>query len=328
MNRRELITVLAATAVAPGPSLAQDAERKRRVGVLMNQRANDTLAQAKFGAFKEAFQDLGWTEGVNVSFEVRWGAPADDRFRKDAADLVALKPDVILASSGATMPAIMQATRTVPVVFVLVPDPVGSGFVESLARPGGNGTGFTLFDFGLSGKWLELLKELVPDLKRAAVLRDPIDPAGMGQFGAIRTAAELLGIEVLPVDAQDTAAIERNIKAFATTSKAGLIVTGSAPAGANRNLIITLANQLHLPAVYPFWFFAIGGGLISYGPDQINQYRRAAAYIDRILKGTSPAELPVQAPTRYELVVNMKTAKALGITVPPTLLARADEVIE
>jgi putative ABC transport system substrate-binding protein len=222
----------------------------------------------------------------------------------------------------------MQATRTVPIVFVLVPDPVGSGFVENLARPGGNATGFTPFEFGLSGKWLELLKELAPRVTRAAVLRDPVDPAGTGQFGAIRTAAALVGFEVRAVDVRDPVGIERSIEAFASAANGGLVVTGSTPAAAHRNLIITLAARYRLPAVYPYRFFATGGGLVSYGPNIVDQYRRAAGYVDRILKGEKPADLPVQAPARYELVINLKTANALALDVPPTLLARADEVIE
>jgi putative ABC transport system substrate-binding protein len=328
MKRRDFTTLLGVAAAWPLAARAQQGKRMRRIGVLMNQAANDQLWQERLNAFVQGLRQLGWTDGHNVTIEVRWGAPDPDRFRRDAAELVALKPDVMLAASGATMPAIMQATRTVPIVFVLVPDPVGSGFVESLARPGGNATGFTQFEFGLSGKWLELLKELAPRVTRAAILRDPIDPAGTGQFGAIRTAAASVGIEVRPVDVRDPAGIERSIEAFASVANGGLVITGSAPAGAHRNLIIALAARHRLPAVYPYRFFAAGGGLIAYGPDLIDQYRRAAGYVDRILKGEKPADLPVQAPTKYELVINLKTAKALGLTVPPTLLARADEVIE
>jgi putative ABC transport system substrate-binding protein len=238
----------------------------RRIGVLMNQAADDPFAQARLNAFMQGLRQLGWIEGSNVAIDVRWGTATPDRFRRDAAELVALKPDVVLATSGATMPAMMQAARTVPIVFVLVPDPVGSGFVESLARPGGNATGFTQFEFGLSGKWLELLKELAPRVTQAAILRDPDDPAGTGQFGALRTAAPSLGIEVRPIDVRDPAGIERSVKAFASAANGGLVVTGSAPAGANRNLIITLAAQYRLPAVYPYRVFATGGGLIAYGP--------------------------------------------------------------
>jgi putative ABC transport system substrate-binding protein len=263
-----------------------------------------------------------------VTIDVRWGAPVAERYRKDAAELVALKPEVLLAASGATMPALAQATRTIPIVFLLMPDPVGSGFVESLARPRGNITGFTPFEFGMSGKWLELLKEIAPRVTRAAVLRDPADPAGIGQFGALRTAAPAVGIEVHPIDVRDPAAIEYGIAALANTENAGLVVTGSTPAAAHRKLIIGLAASHRLPAVYPYRFYAAEGGLIAYGPDQLAQYREAASYVDRILKGEKPADLPVQAPTKYELVIDLKTAKALGLNVPPSLLARADEVIE
>jgi putative ABC transport system substrate-binding protein len=329
MKRRDFITWLGGAAAGwPLATRAQQAERVPRVGVLMNQAANNPLGQERFNAFVQGLRQLGWTDGHNVAIEVRWGAPDADRFRRDAAELVALQPAVMLAASGATMPAIMQATRTVPIVFVLVPDPVGSGFVENLARPGGNATGFTPFEFGLSGKWLELLKELAPRVTRAAVLRDPVDPAGTGQFGAIRTAAALVGFEVRAVDVRDPVGIERSIEAFASAANGGLVVTGSTPAAAHRNLIITLAARYRLPAVYPYRFFATGGGLVSYGPNIVDQYRRAAGYVDRILKGEKPADLPVQAPARYELVINLKTAKALGLTVPPTLLATADEVIE
>jgi putative ABC transport system substrate-binding protein len=277
MKRREFMTLLGGAAASwPLAARAQQGKRMRRIGVLMNQAANDQLWQERLNAFVQGLRQLGWTDGHNVAIEVRWGAPDPDRFRRDAVELVALKPDVMLAASGATMPAIMQATRTVPIVFVLVPDPVGSGFVESLARPGGNATGFTQFEFGLSGKWLELLKELAPRVTRAAILRDPIDPAGTGQFGAIRTAASSVGIEVRPVDVRDPAGIERSIKAFASVANGGLVITGSAPAGAHRNLIIALAARHRLPAVYPYRFFAADGGLIAYGPDLIDQYRRAA----------------------------------------------------
>jgi putative ABC transport system substrate-binding protein len=263
-----------------------------------------------------------------MTLDVRWGAPNAERYRKDAAALVAQKPEVILAASGATMPALAQATRTIPIVFLLMPDPVGSGFVESLARPGGNVTGFTPFEFGMSGKWLELLKELAPRVTRAAVLRDPADPAGIGQFGAIRTAAPVVGVEVHPVDVRDPAAIERGIAAVASTANGGMVVTGSTPSAGHRKLIIEHAARHRLPAVYPYRFFVADGGLIAYGPDQLAQYREAASYVDRILKGEKPADLPVQAPTKYELVINLKTAKVLGLAVPATVLARADAVIE
>ena len=273
-------------------------------------------------------QQLGWAERRNLTIDVRWGAPDAGRYRRDAGELVALKPEVLLAASGATMPALTEAARTTPIVFLLTPDPVGSGFVESLARPGGNVTGFTPFEFGMSGKWLELLKELAPRVTRAAILRDPVDPAGIGQFGAIRTAASALGIDVRPIDVRDPAAIERGIDAVASAPNVGVIVTGSTPAATHRNLIIALAARHGMPAIYPYRFYVTGGGLISYGPDQIDQYRQAAGYVDRILKGEKPADLPVQAPTKYELIINLRTAKALGLSVPPTLIARADEVVE
>ena len=271
---------------------------------------------------------MGWTDGRNVRIDIRWGAGDADRIRKYAAELVALAPDVILATGSAAVGPLLQATRTVPIVFVHVADPVGAGFVESLARPGGNATGFTTFEYGMSGKWLELLKEIAPGVTRAAVLRDPAIAAGIGQFGAIQSVAPSLGVEVSPVDVRDAGEIERAVAAFARAPNGGLIVTASALAIVHRDLIITLAARHKLPAVYFARYFVTGGGLISYGPDLVDQYRRAAGYVDRILKGEKPADLPVQAPTKYELVINLKTAKALGLDVPPTLLARADEVIE
>jgi putative tryptophan/tyrosine transport system substrate-binding protein len=329
MKRREFITLLGGAAAGwPLAARAQQTVRMRRIGVLMNVPADDPIAQARFNAFVRGLGQLGWTDGRNMTIDVRWGAPEAGRYRSDAAELVTLKPEVLLAASGATMPALTEATRTIPIVFLLVPDPVGSGFVESLARPGGNATGFTPFEFGISGKWLELLKELAPRVTRAGILRDPVDPAGIGQFGAIRTAAPAVGIDVRPIDVRDREAIERGIDAFASAANAGLVVTGSSPAGAHRNLIIALAARHRLPAVYAYSNWPKDGGLIAYGPDQIDQYRQAAGYVDRILKGEKPADLPVQAPTKYETVINLKTAKALGLTVPPTLLARADEVIE
>lgn len=329
MRRRDFIGYVGAIALlVPESTRGQQPERTRRVAVLMNQVEKDPVAQSRFKAFSEELRRLGWVEGKNLTLSVRWGAPDIARFRKHAAELVATEPDVILAASGATMPAIKEATRTVPIVFALVPDPVGSGFVESMARPGGNATGFTQFEFGLSGKWLELLKEVAPSIKRVAVLRDPIDPAGTGQFGAIRTSAPALGVELVPIDVRDAAGIERGIKAFAAAGNGGLIITGSAPAAAHRKLIIALADRYRLPAVYAYAFFARDGGLVAYGPNLIDQYRQAAGYVDRILKGEKPADLPVQSPTEYHLVINLKAAKTLGITVPPSLLTRANEVIE
>jgi putative ABC transport system substrate-binding protein len=271
---------------------------------------------------------LGWTVGRNVRIEYRWGAGDAELFRRYASELVALAPDVILAGGGAVVPSLLQATRTVPIVFTGTPDPVGAGFVESLARPGGNATGFTIYEYGISGKWLELLKEIAPHVTRAAVIRDPTIAAGLGQWGAIQSVAPSLGVELRPLGVRDAGEIERAITAFAHSPNGGLIVTGSALAIVHRELITTLAARYRLPAVYTLPLMANAGGLISYGPDSIDPYRRAAGYVDRILKGEKPADLPVQAPTRYELVINLKTAKALGLTVPATLLARADEVIE
>ncbi len=328
MRRREFLGALGGAAAWPLAAHAQQVERLRGVGVLMNQPVHVPVVQARYNAFIQGLGQRGWTDGRNVTLDVRWGAPNDERYRKDAADLVAQNPEVILAASGATMPALAQATRTIPIVFLLMPDPVGSGFVESLARPGGNVTGFTPFEFGMSGKWLEMLKEMAPRVTRAAVLRDPADPAGIGQFGALRTAAPAVGIEVHPIDVRDPAAIERGIAAVANTANGGVVITGSTPSAGHRKMIIGLAARHRLPAVYPYRFFATDGGLIAYGPDQLGQYRQAASYVDRILKGEKPADLPVQAPTKYELAINLKTAKALGLIVPPLLLARADEVIE
>jgi putative tryptophan/tyrosine transport system substrate-binding protein len=296
--------------------------------VLMNLGSDDAEGQARNAAFLQGLQELGWTVGRNVRIEYRWGAGDAELFRRHASELVALAPDVILAGGGAVVPSLLQATRTVPIVFTGTPDPVGAGFVESLARPGGNATGFTIFEYGTSGKWLELLKEIAPHVTRAAVIRDPAIAAGVGQLGAIQFVAPSLGVELRPLGVRDAAEIERVVTAFARSSNGGLIVTGSALAVVHRELIITLAARHRLPAVYALPLFASNGGLISYGPDSIDPYRRAAGYVDRILKGEKPADLPVQAPTKYELVINLKTAKALGLEVPPTLLARATEVIE
>jgi putative ABC transport system substrate-binding protein len=328
MRRRDLISVIGSAAVWPLAAYAQQASRMRRIGVLVNLSMDDPLGQARQKAFVQGLQALGWTEGRDVQIDTRWGGGDADQFRKYAAELIALEPDVILATSGATMPALMQATRTVPIVFVQVPDPVGSGFVASLARPGGNATGFAQFDFSLSGKWLEVLKEIAPRVTRVAVLRDPADPAGTGQFGAIQIAAPSFGIEVRPIDVREPVAIEDGIAAVASAPNGGLIVTGSAPAAVHRDLIIKLAAQHRIPAVYPYRFYAIDGGLVSYGPNTIDPYRQAASYVDRILKGAKPADLPVQAPTKYELVINRKAAKSLDLVFPQAMVARADEVIE
>jgi ABC-type uncharacterized transport system substrate-binding protein len=300
----------------------------RRIGVLMNLGSDDAEGQARNAVFLQGLQELGWTVGRNVRIEYRWGAGDAELFRRHASELVALAPDVILAGGGAVVPSLLQATRTIPIVFTGTPDPVGAGFVESLARPGGNATGFTIYEYGISGKWLELLKEIAPYVTRVAVIRDPAIAAGLGAWGAIQSMAPSLGVELRPLGVRDAGEIERVVTAFARSSNGGLIVTGSALAVVHRHLIIRLAAEHRLPAVYFQRILVADGGLISYGPDSIDPYRQAAGYVDRILKGEKPADLPVQAPTKYELVINLKTAKALGLEVPPTLLARADEVIE
>ena len=300
----------------------------RRIGVLLPAAADDAEFQARVGAFLQALALLGWTIGRNVRIDTRWATANAAEIRRHAAELAALAPDVILAHGAATVGPLLQATRTVPIVFPVVADPVGAGFVDSLARPGGNATGFMHFEYSMGGKWLELLKQIAPGVTRAAVLRDPAIAAGTGQFGAIQAVAPSLGVEVNPVNVRDAGEIERAVAAFARSPNGGLIVTASALAMLHRDLIITLAARHKLPAVYYERFFVAAGGLISYGPDLIDQYRRAAGYVDRILKGEKPADLPVQAPTKYETVINLKTAKALGLDVPPTVLARADEVIE
>ena len=327
MKRRTFITLLGGMAVPaawPLTARAQQGERMRRIGVLMNLASDDV----RLAAFHQGLQQLGWTVGRNVQIDYRWGAGDADRIRKFAAELIALAPDVILSTGSPSVAALQQATRTVPIVFATVVDPLSSGFVDTLARPGGNITGFTLFEYSISGKWLQLLKEIAPRMTRAAVIRDPALTAGGGQLGVIQAVALSVGAEVTPVNVRDAGEIERAITAFARSPNGGLVVTGSTLAGVHRDLIITLAARHQLPAVYAQRYFVTGGGLISYGPDSIDPYRRAASYVDRILKGEKPADLPVQAPTKYELVINLKTAKALGLDVPPTLLARADEVIE
>jgi putative tryptophan/tyrosine transport system substrate-binding protein len=327
LKRREFITLLGGAAAWPLAARAQPGERVRRVGVLMYLAADDAEGQARLAALTQALKQLGWSDDRNLKIDTRW-ATADD-IRRHAAELVALAPDVLVAGTGtATVAPLLQATRTVPIVFVSVIDPVGSGFVASLAQPGGNATGFTIFEFGMSGKWLELLKQIAPGVTRAAVLRDPAVASGIGQFGAVQAVAPSLGVELSPVDVRDAGEIERAVTVFARGSNGGLIVTGSALALAHQDPIISLANRHRLPAVYWNRRFVTGGGLISYGPDTIDPFRRAAGYVDRILKGAKPADLPVQAPTKYELVINLKTARALGLEIPPAVLARADEVIE
>ena len=307
---------------------AQQGERVRRIGLFMPFPADDTEGQARLAPFLQGFQQLGWIDGRNVRIEYRSGAFNADRLRQHAAELVALAPDVILTTGFATMVHLQQATRTVPIVFVAVVDPVGAGFVESLARPGGNATGFTQFEFGMSTKWLELLKQIVPGVTRVAVLRDPTIAALIGAFAAVQGVAPSLGVNLTPIDVRDAAEIERAIVAFARGPNDGMVVLGGPSATVHRQWIAALAARHKLPAVYPFRYFVTAGGLVSYGPDLLDQYRQAAGYVDRILKGEKPADLPVQAPTKFELVINLKTAKALGLSVPASVLASATEVIE
>jgi len=328
MKRREFITLLGGAAAWPLAARAQQPERVRLIGVLMAVAADDSEGQARIAAFLKGLQQSGWTVGYNVRIDIRWGAGDADRMRRYAAELVSLAPDVILASGGTTVGALLQATRTVPIVFTQTSDPVGAGYVASLARPGGNATGFAILEYGISGKWLELLKEIAPRVTRAAVLRDATVPQGIGQFAAMQAVAPSIGVEVSPVDVRDAGEIERAVTAFARGDNGGLIATGSALTVLHRELIITLAARHRLPAVYWNRFYVTGGGLISYGVDSIAPHRQAAAYVDRILKGEKPGDLPVQQPTKLELVINLKTAKALDLTMPQSLLARADEVIE
>jgi putative ABC transport system substrate-binding protein len=329
LKRREFITLLGGVATAwPLVARAQQPDRVRHIGMLTALAADDPESQARHAAFLQGLQEWGWTVGRNAQIDHRFGAGDADRIRKYAAELVALAPDVILATGSPVTAALLQATRTVPIVFAQVPDPVANGFVASLAQPGGNATGFTIYEYGISGKWLELLKEIAPRVTRAAVLRDPTIASGIGQLAAIQGVAPAFGVELRPVGVRDAGEIERAVTAFARSSNGGLIVVAAPLSIVHRELIITLAARHRLPAVYPLRFFVTSGGLISYGPDTIEPYRRAAGYVDRILKGEKPGDLPVQAPTKYELVINLKTAKALGLDVPATVLARADEVIE
>jgi putative ABC transport system substrate-binding protein len=320
------IAGLAATTTLPLAARAQ--ERVRRIGIILPAAANDAEYQAWVGAFLQALALSDWTIGRNVRIDTRWATANATDIRKHAADLVALAPDVILAAGASTVAPVLQATRTVPIVFPYASDPVGAGFVDSLARPGGNATGFLNYEYNLSGKWLELLKQIVPSVTRVAVLRDTTQGSGTSQFAVIQAVAPSLRVEVNPLNMRDAGEIERAVAAFARSPNDGLIVAGSAAATRHRDLIITLAARHKLPAVYSERFYVTAGGLISYGADYLDQFRRAAGYVDRILRGEKPADLPVQAPTKYELAINLKTAKALGLTVPPTLLARADEVIE
>ena len=330
LKRREFIMLLGGVAAAwPLAVRAQQAERMRRIGVLMTRAADDPLGQARLVAFQQALQQLGWSDGRNVRIDIRWGETDAERARRYAQELIALAPDIIFGDGTGSVTALQHVTRTVSIVFTSVLDPVGGGFVDSLPRPGGNMTGFMIFEYGFSGKWLELLKQIAPRLTRAAVIRDPAISIGTAQFSAIQTVAPSLGVEVTPIGVHDVGAIERAVEAFARSTNGGLIVTGTGIMPAvTRDLIIMLAARHKLPAVYSLRHMVTAGGLVSYGADVIDEFRRAAGYVDRILKGAKPADLPVQAPTKYELVVNLKTARATGLDVPPTLLARADEVIE
>jgi len=328
LKRRDFITLLGAAAVWPLAARAQQADgRMRRIDALMSTAASNPEGQVRLRAFLQGLEQLGWVQGRNVQIDIRW--PTDnDEDRKYAAELISLAPDVMLASAARAAVTLQRATPTVPIVFAMTLDPVGGGIVESLSRPGSNITGFMLYEYGLSGKWPELLKQIAPGVTRAAVFRDATAPTGHGQFAVIQAMAPPLGMEVVPINVNDAAGIERAVVYFARLANGGLIVTGSGPATAHQNLITTLAARHRLPAVYPFRFFVDGGGLISYGPDLADQHRGAATYVDRILKGAKPADLPVQAPTKYELTINLRTAKAMGLEVPATMLARADEVIE
>jgi putative ABC transport system substrate-binding protein len=327
MKRREFIALLSGAAAWPLAARAQQGSAMRRVGVLMYASNSEPTGQQFVAAFRQGLQKLGWTDGRNVRIEVRWAAGDDERYRAYARELVALAPDVVIGTNTQIVLALQRASGSVPIVFVGVIDAVGSGLVGSLARPGGNATGFVVFEYSIAAKWLELLKELVPAVTRVAVLRDTTVAAGIGQFAAIQTVAPI-GMELSAINVREPGEIERAMTTFARDANAGLIVTTNRWTANHPDVIAALAARYKLPSVYPFGYFAHSGGLISYGSDQVDQYRRAASYVDRILKGEKPADLPVQAPTKYELVVNLKTAKALGLDVPPTLLARADEVIE
>jgi putative ABC transport system substrate-binding protein len=332
MRRREVIALFGGAAAAallrPGAAHAQQPERMRRIGMLIGIAADDPDGQRRYAAFLQGLQQLGWVEGRNLRIDTRWAAGNVADARKYATELVALAPEVIVSFGSATVGPLLQATRAVPIVFAIVIDPVGAGFVDSLSQPGGNATGFMQFDYSLCGKWLELLKQIAPGVSRVAVLRDPAIAAGIGQFAVIESVAQSVGAEVSPVNVSDAGEMARGVTAFARSSHGGLIVTASAQAVVHHDLIITLTARHSLPTVYPERTYVAAGGLISYGPNYIDQYRQAAGYADRILKGEKPGDLPVQAPTKYELVINLKTAKALGLDIPPSVLARADEVIE
>jgi putative ABC transport system substrate-binding protein len=329
MRRRDFISLSVGAAVSwPLVAIAQQSDRARRIGIIFGGPATDPGIKVRLTAFLQVLQQLGWTEGRDIRIESRFGEGDANNIRKYAAELAALAPDVILANGDVAALQIVQATRTIPIVFVIVPDPVGGGVVSSLSRPGGNATGFMQFEYSLTAKWPELLKEIAPGVKRAAILRDTASTSGIGQFAVIQYVAPAVGVEVSPIDLRDPGEIERAVTAFARSPDGGLILTAGALSAVNRDLVIRLAAQHKLPAVYSNGDFVTAGALISYGPNFVDQYRRAAAYVDRILKGEKPADMPVQAPTKYELVINLKTAKTLGLTVPSTLIARADEVIE
>jgi putative ABC transport system substrate-binding protein len=328
IGRRGFLGLIGAAAAWPVPARPQQPDRARRVGALMNLTADDPEGRARLAAFVQGLARLGWVDGRNVTIDVRWGSGDPERIRTYAAELVALPLDVILSSGSVTVGPLQQASRTVPIVFAQVTDPIGAGFVASLARPGGNATGFTTFEYGLSGKWLELLKQVAPGVTRAAVLRDSANMASVSQFAATQSVAPSLGVDLRPLDTRNAGEIDHAVAAFARKPNSGLIVVTGASAVIHRDRIIALAARLRLPAIYAFRIFATSGGLISYGPDTIDPFRRTAGYVDRILRGEKPADLPVQAPTKYELVINLRTAKALGLELPPMLLARADEVIE
>jgi putative tryptophan/tyrosine transport system substrate-binding protein len=329
MKRREFIALLGGTVASwPLAARAQQRERARRVGVLMNAAAEDSEAQSYVAAFQQGMQELGWSVGHNLRIDIRWGGDDADRWRRYAEELLALSPDVIVAAGGAIVSRLQRVSRTVPIVFAQSIDPVGAGVVASLPRPGGNATGFAQFEYSLSGKWAELLKEIVPGLKRIGVLREPANPAGIGQWAIIQAAATAAGMEVSPLAVREPGEIERGVASFAREPNGGLVVAVGSSTTLHRGAIIASAARHQLPAVYAYRYFVTAGGLISYGPNLVGQYRHAAGYVDRILKGEKPADLPVQAPTKYELVINLKTAKALGLEMPPTLLARADAVIE
>jgi putative ABC transport system substrate-binding protein len=328
VNRRDFISLLGGAAAWPRAARAQQGERTRRIAIIMPATADDPVWQARLGAFLQGLALLGWTIGRNAHIDIRWGTPNISELRRQVAEMAALAPDVILAGGASTMGPLMEAVRTVPIVFTLGNDPVGSGYVDSLARPGGNITGFMSYEFSIAGKWLELLKEIAPGVTRVAVLRDASQAFATSLFAAMQAVAPSLGVEVIPVNLRNAAEIERSVESFARSPNGGLIPVSSAAAVRHRDLIIALAARHKLPAVYWERFFVTAGGLVSYGPDLVDQFRQAAGYVARILKGEKAADLPVQASTRYELAINLKTAKALGLTVPPTVLARADEVIE